>query len=87
MSDNVNFHLEYRVKPVTRYVITRYYAIENESGDCSGSTETRGEYDNADVAWEVAYSLCEREHRLMGPLSPENEHRIKYPLHPECQVD
>lgn len=67
--------IEYRVRPVTRFIVTRYHGgVEH---GCSG---TRGEFDNADTAYEVAYALCNAEHcRLGWPLGDE---RIKYPQHP-----
>lgn len=72
--------LEYRVKPVTRYVITRY---EEGANGCSGGVATRGEYENADVAWEVAYALCKQEHERYG--YPVGDNRIRYPEHPHRQ--
>lgn len=64
--------IEYRVRPVTRYIITRY-----ETDSDSGSVEGRGEYDNADVGYEVAYALCKAEHERLG--WPEGDPRIQYP--------
>lgn len=64
--------IEYRVRMVPRYFVTRYHETEN----CGGS-ETRGEYDNAAVAHEVAYALCKAEHDRLG-WAPDDE-RIQYP--------
>ena len=51
--------VQYQVRTVSRFVVTRY----EESDDArTGASETRGEYDNADVAFEVAYALCKSEH-------------------------
>lgn len=66
--------LEYRVKRITRYVITRHE--EDLSGRC-GSTVEKGTYDNADVAHEVAYALCKQDHERLG--YPPGDERIKYP--------
>lgn len=49
--------IQYSVRPITRYIITRYHA----DGDAAG-VETKGEYDSARVAYEVAYALCKAEH-------------------------
>jgi hypothetical protein len=68
--------VEYRVKPVTRYVITRY-----EKDGKGSSVSTRGEYDNPDVAWEVAYALCKQDHERFG--YPIDDERIQYPRHPK----
>lgn len=66
--------LEYRVKRITRYVITRHE--EDLSGRC-GSTVEKGTYDNADVAHEVAYALCKQDHERLG--YPVGDERIVYP--------
>lgn len=65
MSDKI----EYRVRMVPRYIVTRY-------AEADGS-ETRGQYDNSDVAYEVAYALCKAEHDRLG-LLPGDE-RLQYP--------
>lgn len=66
--------IEYRVRMVPRYIVTRYH--ESESG-VTGGSETRGQYDNDEVAYEVAYALCSAEHARLGwPLGDE---RIQYP--------
>tara|TARA_R110000751_G_scaffold307812_1_gene431841 strand:- start:27036 stop:27485 length:450 start_codon:yes stop_codon:yes gene_type:complete len=55
--------VEYRVRPVTRYVVTRF---EESDDGRTGGCDTRGEFDNERVAHEVAYSLCKVEHELSG---------------------
>jgi len=60
--------VEYRIKPVTRYVITRWHEGEN-TGGVSGC----GEYDNGEVAYHVAYALCKAEHDRSGePVGSDN---------------
>ena len=66
--------IEYRVRPVTRYVVTRFY--ETGSGT-SGGVETLGEYDNQDLAYQVGYALAKQEHSRLG--WPPGDERIKYP--------
>lgn len=66
--------IEYRVRPVTRYVVTRYH--ETDEGRTGGS-ETKGEYDNFDVAYEVGYALCKAEHEALG--YPPDDMRVQYP--------
>lgn len=75
----VPVELEYRVKVVPRYIVTRYKADIK-----GGSVETKGEYDNADTAYEVAYALCKLEHEMIG-YGPYDE-RIQYPQHPAGSV-
>ena len=64
--------VEYRVRPVTRYVVTRYEEEIN-----GGSVRTIGEYGNLYVAQEVGYALCKAEHERLG-YAP-GDMRIKYP--------
>lgn len=69
--------IEYRVREVTKYIVTRYH--ETASG-VTGGSEVAGEYANADSAYDVAYALAQAEHRRMG--WPVGDPRIQYPLHP-----
>lgn len=64
--------IEYKVRPVTRYVVTRF----ERTGE-SGSSGQQGEFDNAGTAFAVAYALCRADHERLGwPLGDE---RIQYP--------
>jgi hypothetical protein len=77
-------HIEYRVRPVTRYVVTRWEGDDtpgNVSSDPSlGSRQIGSEYANADTAYEVAYALARQEHERLG--YPLDDMRIRYPEHP-----
>lgn len=53
--------VEYRVKPVTRYVVTRHEQTES-GGGCEG----KGQFDNYETAYAVAYALCKHEHDKSG---------------------
>ena len=64
--------IEYRVVPVTRYVVTRY----EQTAD-GGSVGERGEYGNNEIGFEVAYALCRAEHEALG--WPVGDERIQYP--------
>lgn len=70
--------IEYKVRPVTRYIVTRF-----ESTDTSGSTEQRGEFDNEMTAYQVAYALCHEEHQRVGWKI--DDARMKYPEHPDSK--
>lgn len=48
--------IEYRLRPITRFVVTRYEGTPN-----TGSLKTIGEYDNKDVAYEIGYALAKAE--------------------------
>ena len=56
-------NIEYRVRPVTRYIVTRY---EDQLEKGTGGVRTLGDYDNQQVAQEVAYALCKAEHERLG---------------------
>lgn len=70
--------IEYRVRPVTRFIITRFESgsFEDGSGRCGSSC--LGEHDNERVAHEVAYALCKAEHDRLG--WPPGDERISYPV-------
>lgn len=69
--------VEYRVRPVTRYVITRFESEQLATGaGCCGS-EGLGEFDNERNAYRVGYALCKAEHEQLG--YPPGDPRIKYP--------
>ena len=62
--------IEYRVRMVPRYIVTRYHAP-------GGGSEFKGEFGSYEAAYAVAYALCKDEHqRLEWPLDDE---RIQYP--------
>lgn len=64
--------IEYRVRPVTRYVVTRYH----QNGSLAG-VEGKGEFDNESTAYEVGYALAHDEHSRLG--WPPGDERITYP--------
>lgn len=68
--------VEYKVRPITRYVITRYEEIGN-----AGRSEQRGVYDNGEIAYQVAYALCKMEHDQSG--EPVGSTNFIYPSIPE----
>ena len=66
--------IEYRVRPVTRYVVTRFH--QSDDGEVGG-VETKGEFDNQETAHQVGYALCKEEHSRLG--YPPGDERIQYP--------
>lgn len=52
--------IEYRVRPVTRYIITRF-----ETGEGRG-VEQCGEFANEDLAYDVAHALAFKEREDLG---------------------
>lgn len=74
--------IEYRVKRVERFIVTRHESVQDPSGGThSGSTrQIGGDHDNADVAYEVGYALARQEAEQLG-YSPGDD-RMQYPRHP-----
>lgn len=64
--------VEYKVRPITRYVVTRYE--ENERG---AACDQRGIYENGELAYQVAYALCKAEHDASG--LPIDSEAFQYP--------
>lgn len=56
--------VEYKVRPVTRFIVTRYksetYPPESKLGS-TGTSEVKGEFDNFKTAHAVAYALAKQE--------------------------
>ena len=72
--------IEYRVRPVTRFVVTRWESEEHGDGTSSGGCSGLGEFDSEETAYQVGYSLAKVEHERLGwPISDE---RITYPTRP-----
>lgn len=71
--------IEYRVRPVTRYIVTRFEQEYDPAGisASAGFTGEKGEFPNFDTAYAVAYALCKAEHERLG--YPLDDERIKYP--------
>jgi hypothetical protein len=67
--------VEYRVRPVTRFIVTRY----EEDGRGAGSAPI-GEYANEDTAYAVGYAMCKQEHDKSG--EPVDSMSFIYPKHP-----
>lgn len=65
--------IEYRVKPVTRYIVTRY----ESGGQSAGRATERGQFDNQKTAHDVAYAMCKLEHDIAG-TTPDDPW-FKYP--------
>lgn len=65
--------IEYRVRPVIRFMVTRF-----EEADGGGSCVGCGEFDNEDMALEVGSALADVDRRRRG--RPEGDHRVLYPV-------
>lgn len=64
--------VEYRVRPVTRYIVTRFH----DDGQSKG-VETKGEFPSHEAAYEIGYALAKEEHQRLG--YPIGDERIQYP--------
>ena len=67
--------VEYRVRPITRYIVTRY-----EATDQSGSSTQHGTFEDGETAYHVAYALCRAEHDKSG--EPVDSQKFIYPKMP-----
>lgn len=74
--------IEYRVRPITRYIVTRYE--ENLQSGAAGSVQC-GEYDNVNTAYAVGYALCAKEHNDLG--LPLDTPLLRYPDRPDIPLD
>jgi hypothetical protein len=85
MSNVENEQVEYQVRKVERYIVTRFESSESTREDgkkqYSGGSESFGEFVNEMAAYKVGYALCKAEH--LGKGWPFGDGRIKYPEHPD----
>jgi hypothetical protein len=65
--------IEYRIKSITRYIVTRHEGGEN----AGGVKQIGNEYNSYDTAYEVGYAVCRMEHERLG--WPVGDGRIIYP--------
>ena len=70
--------IEYRLRPVTRYVVTRFE--RSADGKAANSMPIGPEFDNSDTAYQVAYAMAKMDHERMG--WPIDDERIQYPRLP-----
>jgi hypothetical protein len=71
-------NIEYRVIPVTRYLVTRWEQETDEQGRDSGGSECCGEFDGHERADKVAQALSrsEAEGKVMLRLSNLKSERV-----------
>lgn len=73
--------IEYRVKRVERFIVTRHESSDDpKAGSSNNTRQIGGEHDNADVAYEVGYALARQEAENLG-YGPGDD-RMQYPRHP-----
>ena len=65
------------MRPVTRYVVTRYHEDAREGGSGACGCDAKGEFDNERSAYDVAYALCKHEHNASG--EPPGSMNFIYP--------
>ena len=65
--------IEYRVKPVTRYIVTRYERVEGDMANTRGL----GEFPTYQQAYDIGYALAKSEHEQRG--WPAGDMRMRYP--------
>lgn len=67
--------IEYRVKRVERFIVTRYE--ESDSGTTGSVRQIGNEYDGFEVAYEVGYALARADHERLG--LPPGDMGVIYP--------
>lgn len=72
--------VEYRVRAVTRYIVTRYFEGDRSGPFVGSGSEFKGEFDSERIAYEVGYALAKEEHQRLG--YPIGDERIQYPVMP-----
>lgn len=73
-------NIEYQVRLVTRYIVTRFESSNSEGGAGHCGSAVKGEYENADVAYEVAYALAKADQERLN--IPCDDMRVIFPKHP-----
>ncbi len=74
--------IEYSVRPVTRFHVTRWHGGTDANGRDCGGCDSKGEFDSEAAAYEVAYALCREEHRQAG--TPPDDPNFQYPKRQEA---
>jgi hypothetical protein len=67
--------IEYKVREVTRYIVTRFYDFPDDYANSKGS-KVLGEFANEDQAYEVADALAFKEREDLG--WPPGDERIQF---------
>lgn len=66
--------VEYRVRPVIRYHVTRFESEIHENGSASGGCESLGEFDNESQAYKISNALSDLEIKMFyGDISNEDK--------------
>lgn len=68
-------YVEFRVRPVTRFVITRY-----ERDGMAAASRMCGEYESEDLAYDIGYALARQTREDMG--EPVGSERVIFPQRP-----
>jgi hypothetical protein len=67
--------IEYKVREVTRYIVTRFYDSPDDYANAKGS-KVLGEFDNESDAYGVADALSFKEREDLG--WPPGDERIQF---------
>lgn len=79
-------NVEYRVRQVNRFIVTRYSSGWNTEGEKYGYSEVMGEFENSKMANDVIVALAERERLVPRDFVPnqklnEENYTIKFSYH------
>lgn len=75
--------VEYRVRPITRYIVTRFEEVAGDAVSPSAmcGSSAHGTFENGETAYQVAYALCRKEHDDSG--QPVDSVNFIYPAIPD----
>lgn len=74
--------IEYRVRPITRYIVTRFEGYtDDRTTESAGRSTQHGTFENGETAYHVAYALCRAEHEKAG--TPPDDPAFQYPPIPD----
>lgn len=68
--------IEYKVRKVTRFIVTRFCDMPNDHMNARG-TKFMGEFGNQEQAYEVGYALAFKEREDLG--WPPGDERMQFP--------
>lgn len=76
----MSIEVEYRVRPVQRFVVTHWYSETNADGTHNGGCESLGEFDNAAQAAKVVEAMRNAAQVKLEPSLYAVVQRVKFDL-------
>ena len=77
----VSTEIEYKIRPVTRYIVTRFEKVTGPGDNNYSGSEECGEFLSKEQAYKIGHALCRVDHQRLG--YDAEDMRIQYPRMPE----